>query len=255
MMNSSEKVIPYKLNYKFNKLDSRDYKFSSSNLQSLKIANNFSLINKVNIILDQGKLGSCVSNAFCQTINMISNNSIFMSRLLHYYCGRSIQNLSSLTDSGLDIREACNIIKQYGTSNETLWPYVISKFNVLPPLTTFKNAQTYPSYVYSFVNQDINSLATCLQVTNTPIIFGISVYSSFITQQVATTGIVPMPNKKKESNMGGHCVVMIGYDNNKQLFECINSWGKKWGKKGVFYLPYAYVLDPTLAGDFVSLKF
>jgi C1A family cysteine protease len=255
MINSSEKVLHYKLNYKFNKLDKRDYKFSIHNSHLLTSPNNFSLINKVNVILDQGKLGSCVSNAFCQTINMISNNNIFLSRLSHYYCGRSIEHESSLTDSGLGIRGACNIIKQYGTTDESLWPYIISNFNILPPLSAFKDSQIYPSYTYSFVNQDINSLATCLHVTNAPIIFGITLYSSFTTQEVATTGIVPMPNKNKETNIGGHCVIMIGYDNNTKLFQCINSWGKNWGEKGIFYLPYDYILDPTLAGDFVSLKF
>jgi len=245
----------YKLNYKFNKPDERDYKFELHNAHLISTTDKFTLLNKVNIILDQGNLGSCVSNAFYQTINIISNNNIHLSRLMHYYCGRSIQGLSSLNDSGLDVRGACNIIKQYGTTNESLWPYEISKFNTLPPLNAFTNAQTYSSYTYSFVNQDIDSLTKCLYVTNAPIIFGIVIYSSFMTKQVTNSGIVPMPNKKTETSQGRHCVVMIGYDNNTNLFQCVNSWGNSWGINGVFYIPYSYVTDPSLARDFVSLKF
>jgi C1A family cysteine protease len=245
----------YKLNYKFNKLDKRDYKFKLYNAHLVSTTAKFTLLNKVNIILDQGALGSCVSNAFYQTINIISNNNIHLSRLMHYYCGRSINGLSSLEDSGLDIRESCNIIKQYGTTNESLWPYDISKFNILPPLKAFTNAQIYSSYTYSFVNQDIDSLTKCLFVTNAPIIFGIYVYSSFMTKQVADTGMVPMPNKETENLEGGHCIIMIGYDNTTKLFQCVNSWGTSWGVNGIFYLPYDYVIDPELSCDFATLKF
>ncbi|MBV8387409.1 MAG: hypothetical protein JO248_02755 [Acidimicrobiia bacterium] len=29
-----------------------------------------------------------------------------------------------------------------------------------------------------------------------------------------------------------------------------NSWGKKWGQKGHYTMPFAYVTDPQLAMDF-----
>ena len=64
------------LNYKFQEVDSRDYKFTPSPIILSKITStknnipNFSLNQKNIIILDQGTLGSCVSNAFSQTINI-----------------------------------------------------------------------------------------------------------------------------------------------------------------------------------------
>jgi C1A family cysteine protease len=77
-----------------------------------------------------------------------------------------------------------------------------------------------------------------------------------MSDNVTKTGIVPIPNTSTEKQIGGHCIVMIGYDNTKELFQCINSWGKNWGQNGIFYLPYQYVDSKlNLAGDFVSLKF
>jgi len=35
---------------------------------------------------------------------------------------------------------------------------------------------------------------------------------------------------------GGHCYLMLGYDESKDLFEFDNSWGTSWGKKGRFYM-------------------
>jgi C1A family cysteine protease len=242
-----------KLNYKFQKKDSRDYKFSLSKPKS-SLPNSFNLNKKVKTILDQGNLGSCVSNSFAQAINM-SVNSIWISRLMHYYCGRAIQETSSMDDTGLDIRKAASIIAKYGACLESVWPYNISNFNKLPSLTAFQKSKLFKLYKYSFVNQDIISLTTCLYNTQRPIIFGIMVYSSFLSNIVTTTGMVPIPDTNTETLEGGHCVVMIGYDNSTQLFTCVNSWGNTWGNKGFFYLPYAYVTNPNLASDFCSLNF
>ena len=216
---------------------------------------NFSLNQKNIIILDQGTLGSCVSNAFSQTINIMTNNTLAISRLYHYYCGRGIDADSSIIDTGLDIRSAATIISKFGAVKENTWPYIISKFSVLPPLNVFQSAKLFQKYVYTFINQDLNSLKTCLVQNNTPIIFGILVYSSFMTQAVSNTGNVPMPNTKKEILQGGHCILMIGYNDSTKTFLCVNSWGTNWGLKGLFNLPYDYVTNPALASDFCYLKF
>ncbi|HLG96380.1 MAG TPA: hypothetical protein VKX49_08720 [Bryobacteraceae bacterium] len=46
------------------------------------------------------------------------------------------------------------------------------------------------------------------------------------------------------------CHLPDRYDDAKQLFTFRNSWGSSWGDQGYGYLPYAYVLDPSLASDF-----
>jgi C1A family cysteine protease len=49
--------------------------------------------------------------------------------------------------------------------------------------------------------------------------------------------------------MGGHAVLCVGYNDRKQRWIMRNSWGKSWGDKGYFYLPYNYLLNNNLAGD------
>ena len=41
---------------------------------------------------------------------------------------------------------------------------------------------------------------------------------------------VPMPDPK-EQTLGGHAVVMVGYDSNHRLWIMRNSWGTSWGDK------------------------
>jgi C1A family cysteine protease len=53
-----------------------------------------------------------------------------------------------------------------------------------------------------------------------------------------------------ESQMGGHAVVCVGYDDTLQRFIIRNSWGANWGQEGYFTIPYDYLTNIKLASDF-----
>jgi C1A family cysteine protease len=57
-----------------------------------------------------------------------------------------------------------------------------------------------------------------------------------------------------EAVVGGHCVVAVGYDNSKRQFIIRNSWGTGWGLAGYFMMPFEYLITPTLANDFWTLR-
>jgi C1A family cysteine protease len=82
-----------------------------------------------------------------------------------------------------------------------------------------------------------------------PVIFGFSVYDSFESDDVATTGIVPMPDYNNEQCVGGHAVLMMGYSDITKRYLVRNSWGS-WGMGGFFTIPYTYINDPQQANDF-----
>jgi C1A family cysteine protease len=86
-----------------------------------------------------------------------------------------------------------------------------------------------------------------------PFVFGFSVYTEFESDTVATTGVLNMPSPK-EKLLGGHAVIAVGYDDKTQRFIVRNSWGAKWGIKGYFTIPYAYLTDPNLAADFWTIR-
>jgi hypothetical protein len=41
--------------------------------------------------------------------------------------------------------------------------------------------------------------------------------------------------------VSSHCVVLVGYDDDKRTFKVQNSWGTKWGDEGYGYVPYDFV--------------
>lgn len=256
----------YSLNYKFQPVDTRDKVYVPPSVQVNKIVprNTFSLSSKINTILDQGNLGACVSNAFAQYIHMGTTNNVFISRLYHYYVGRLLSKLSNLQDTGLYIRDACKIITQYGACQESLWAYNTSNFSTIPPLGCFQGSKYFYSYSYLSIPQTTSAIISFLTTQNKPVIFGLNVYTSFMSTAVANTGIVPMPNTNTEILQGGHCMLIVGYDNTNQLFQCVNSWGPNWGcsstgattgSRGFCYMPYAYITSTSLCSDFFGLSF
>ena len=85
------------------------------------------------------------------------------------------------------------------------------------------------------------------------IAFGFSVYESFESQQVAETGVVPMPGPD-ERQLGGHEVLAVGYlEDHPDHVLVRNSWGPDWGMGGYFLMPWAYLLSTDLSSDFRTI--
>ena len=82
-----------------------------------------------------------------------------------------------------------------------------------------------------------------------PFVFGFQVFESFESQEVASSGIMPMP-QANEKIVGGHAVLAVGFDEKKQIFIIRNSWGNKWGNKGYFTMPYEFINNTDYCFDF-----
>ena len=195
-------------------------------------------------IYDQGQLGSCTGNgiAFIHEFDQLKQNasSFTPSRLAIYYDERKLEGTIK-SDAGANIRDGIKVIATIGTASETLWSYNITKFSKKPPVKYYTAAKLHTSVTYKAVVNNLPTIKACL-AENFPIVFGFTVYSSFESDVVASTGVMPMP-KKGEQVLGGHCVAMVGYDDVKQVLFCRNSWGENWGLAGYFTMPYAFVAN------------
>ena len=207
-------------------------------------------------VYNQGSLGSCTANAIAAALQFDqikqSVRGIFApSRLFIYYNERVIEK-SVDKDSGAMIRDGIKSVAKQGAPHETLWPYVITQFRKKPSDAAYKDARKHPAVLYQRVRQDIRQMRGCL-AAGFPFVFGFTVYTSFESHRVTTTGHVPMP-ARKEKVIGGHAVMAVGYDNPRRQFVVRNSWGADWGLDGYFTMPYAYLLDENLSDDFWTIK-
>jgi C1A family cysteine protease len=205
-------------------------------------------------VLDQKALGSCALNATSNILRHLLKveklPEIQPSRLYLYYNTRVlIAGDSAKEDTGCILRDVCKAVQKYHACEEKVWPYIIPKFSKAPPLTAYKNAELHRQVKYVRVPLVLDTIKQ-LVFNKTPILIGVAVYESFETNEAISSGDIPMPDPKTEKMLGGHAIVLCGYDDDTQRFTIQNSWGTGVGKKGFFTLPYDYVLDPNLAGDF-----
>ena len=105
------------------------------------------------------------------------------------------------------------------------------------------------------VAQRLDDIKTCLAdpAHRNPIAFGVLLFDSFESDGVLSTGVVPMPDLNAESMLGGHAIVIVGYDDTRQMFEIMNSWGPSVGDGGYFWFPYQYILNTRLTSDFHTM--
>lgn len=205
-------------------------------------------------ILDQGSLGSCLSNATYALFYIISVSKISLSRLQLYMTNRAIDGSSLTEDTGATVRGCMKAISKYGLCNEKIWSYDILNFDKLAPSEAFKNLYQLTKFVYTFIKQDLKSIKEVL-VSDKPILIGIAIYSSFESTNATNYGVIPMPNTTKEELLGGHAILLVGYDDKTKVFKFQNSWGVEWGDKGYGYIPYDYVTDNNLAFDLCTVTF
>jgi len=207
---------------------------------------------------DQGELGSCTANAICGAyeFDQLKQGEKLQdfepSRLMLYYEERDLEGTVN-EDAGAEIKDGVKIICTKGVCSEASWPYKPDQFNVKPTDACYLEATKHHGITYKRLSagglfRGLSQLKQCL-VSGFPFVFGMQVYAAMESEEVAQTGMVPMPQPNEEC-MGGHAVCCVGFDDNTKLFKVRNSWGPSWGKNGYFYIPYDYVLDSKLCDDF-----
>lgn len=202
-------------------------------------------------VYDQGQLGSCTGNGIAGAIEYMRGREgltkFTPSRLFIYYNERVMEGTVA-TDAGAEIRDGIKSVNQLGACPEADWPYDPAQFAAKPPDQCYADAKTDLVTGYAAVPQTLAFLRGCM-AARIPVVFGFTVYSSFESDAVAASAMVPMP-ATSDTVVGGHCVLAVGYSDRSGVVICRNSWGAGWGDGGYFYLPYAYIADTNLASDF-----
>lgn len=206
---------------------------------------------------DQKNLGSCTAHMavelLMQTEIELFGSASLKSRMATYWWTRFMMGTVN-EDSGASIRDAVKSLVKYGSPEEAYCPYVVANFKKKPSAEAEANARQHMALEYARVAQTAAAFKEQIMRAN-GIGIGFSVYDSFESAKTLSTGVVPMP-LRREQLLGGHAVVIVAYDDDKQTFTIKNSWGAKVGlspapgmPRGYFTMPQEYLLNPKLASD------
>ncbi|MBK6636022.1 MAG: hypothetical protein IPG38_18605 [Chitinophagaceae bacterium] len=72
-----------------------------------------------------------------------------------------------------------------------------------------------------------------------PVVIGMMVGGSFMQSMMGKEMWAPTNEDSSQMGFGGHAMCVIGYDDRKQAFQIMNSWGPEWGVNGVGWVRYA----------------
>lgn len=256
------------------KYDEHDFLYEQG-LEAQTLPSNFDLRPLAPSVYDQGNEGSCSANAGCAARTMLAKDpTLYLSRAFLYYNERVLEGTTQ-DDQGGSMRDIVKATTKYGICLDSEMPYKVGDYATAPTQQNYVDAEKYKIGSYSRIG-GITAIRQALFTRYQPVLIGMDVFEGMESDQIAKTGVLPMPGKD-ETSLGGHAVLAVGYAETlpkavtetlphkscfEKLFDFIfrvkpvsgylivrNSWGENWGDGGYFYMPYEYV-ESGYAFDF-----
>jgi hypothetical protein len=231
--------------------DHRDFRFDDVR-KAIMLPASIDLRSQIKRVNDQDGVGCCVGEgcgacfAACQ---VRLTGSDFPSCIKYEYRNARILSGTFPGDNGADVRSGVKATAQYGVCPESDWPFD-TNIDATPPTKCATDAAKAESTNYYLLDSTSGTSQTLINIKTALagglcVVFGSTVYESIFN--VGSDGMIPYPTSG-DPVAGGHCMLWVGYDDAKQCFLTLNSWGTGWGMNGFGWLPYKYV-TAGLAND------
>lgn len=219
-------------------------------------------------VTDQRRSNACVGHAVGSAVEYLYRET-GLSRLFPYFNARALQTPPAThQDGGCAIRDALKGVAAAGICRESFyrdepghvadwrawgfWPQSVSG----PNKAAYQDAASRRIGSYSSLSAarlpddsyDLATMKACLAAGG-PVVMAVVSWSHLLTKD----NTLVLPPRELWGKIGdSHAVCVVGYDDGRQAFHARNSYGARWGDKGHFWIPYAY-LTPLLAYDFWTM--
>lgn len=241
---------------KLERMKKRRHTHKSIKIGDVPIPSIYSLYEKVREVYDQGPTQSCTACAICAAFSLMNEKDKSFSPSRYYIYARERQmesefiSSNTLIDDGAYESDGLLWAESYGICSETIWPSI--DINKVPPTSCDIDACRHRIRGLISIPIDIDSMRRTIS-SGRPILAAIYLYLSLSSSDISTTGIMPLPTPD-DIVVGGHEVLIVGYEHDHQRFVVLNSWSKNWGvqpqgasTRGYFYLSYDYIMKHVMS--------
>jgi surface protein len=237
-----------------------------------ELPSSIDLSSKMPPVRNQGKQNSCVGWAVGYYLKSYQEHLDQQSKYgvdanhSGAYSPAFIYNITkdgNSCEAGSSIASALSILSDIGIASWEAMPYNQNSCDSLPSPDAINEARCAKVSQFQRFNLSSPIKPHTLEemkyqlFLNNPIVIALYPYQDFIKPKQYNGEYYFKEYNANESVAMAHAVVVVGYDENKNAFKIVNSWGKTWGNEGYLWIDYnifaKIVFEAYIAKDEKSL--
>lgn len=206
----------------------------------------------------QGKQGSCVAWATGYYLKSFQENYEDVENGVNTKNNKMspayIYNQIKVTDcfGGSVIKDGLDILKNQGIVDLNVMNYNENDCDRQPTDPEKVLAEPYRIENYFYLDPEkVFEQTKASLLNNQPVVIAIKIDRSYFGARDENGEYI---YEKFKSEDGSHAMMVVGYDDNRNAFKVVNSWGKEWGNQGFVWIDYsAFQEAGDLSSDFPVL--
>ena len=206
----------------------------------------FDLSTDMPAVGNQGMQNSCVGWATAYALKAYQEKQD-LKQSLQFSPAFIYNQINSGRDGGSKFIDALNILSQEGAALWRDMPYSETDYLTQPTADIKLKARPYGIIAWQQVNvRDYKEVKMQVGAGN-PVVFAIMTDEGFKRAEKNSQGEYIWISKTG-NDVGGHAMIVVGYDDSKNAFKVMNSWGSGWGNNGYCWIDYKFFQQSAMEG-------
>ncbi|MGB1219117.1 MAG: C1 family peptidase [Flavobacteriales bacterium] len=197
---------------------------------------------------NQGKQGSCVgwASAYAARTILYAKQTGAEPNRVRFSPSFVYNQIALKNCQGSYMHKAMDVMLNRGALPYSAFAYDENSCSNKPDRREIEQAKQFKTKGFNRLTKSGDNYKTDLLAIKqnlsqgAPVVIGMMVGGSFMTQMNGRKVWKPTRSDYQQRGFGGHAMCVIGYDDYLEggAFQIMNSWGEKWGEKGIFWIKY-----------------
>ncbi|MFD1314568.1 C1 family peptidase [Namhaeicola litoreus] len=191
-------------------------------------------------VRSQGTQGSCVAWAtgyYLKTFqeNLENDRKNTTSNDINMSPAFMFNQIKIQPCDGAVVSKGLELLVSQGLSSWNEFPYDDDNCFVMPTpeLIELASPNKIQDFFYLNEGQVFEQTKTFLN-NKQPIVIAVTIDRTYFGAREGSDAVY----RKFQKDDGAHAMLVVGYDDTKQAFKVVNSWGKNWGNNGFVWIDY-----------------